>query len=175
MSPPGGFDADALLLGYCAGELTQEEQDSLFRAAAANQDLFDQLMDAEAVRHALTFPEERRRAAEVVNAWEQEQPGKEEVAMAPARSAPRLESQLPQNYAALENRAPHRTHARLTDLLCSALYTVATTLLLRISYSLLTAVGSSLLAPGAYWGGVTMGAAAASCCRSCIWCRQSNT
>jgi hypothetical protein len=50
-----------LLLGYCAGELTAGEERALFQAAAHNQDLFDQLMEAEAVRHALGFPEERQR------------------------------------------------------------------------------------------------------------------
>ena len=71
MSQPGGFDAEALLLGYSAGELTADEERALFEAAARDQDLFDQLMEAEAVRHALSFPEERQRAAAVLRAWEQ--------------------------------------------------------------------------------------------------------
>ena len=60
MSQPGGFDAEALLLGYSAGELTAEEERALFEAAARDQDLFDQLMEAETLRHALSVPEERR-------------------------------------------------------------------------------------------------------------------
>ena len=37
MSQPGGFDAEALLLGYCAGELTAEEERALLEAAAHDQ------------------------------------------------------------------------------------------------------------------------------------------
>jgi len=166
MSPSDRFDPDALLLGYSAGELTAEERDALFQAAAVNQDLFDQLMDAEAMRHALSFPEQRKRAGEVLNAWEFEHAGDEELA-APAglswqgikgKTVP-LQSRRPEpvNYAALENRAPYRTHARFTDLFRSVLTTVATTLLLRICYSLLTAIGASLLVPGAQLGGALIG------------------
>src|SRR5258708_15154866 len=74
MSQPGGFDAQTLLLGYSAGDLTAEEERALFEAAAHDQDLFDQLMEAEGVRHALSFPEERHRAAAVLQAWEQQSP-----------------------------------------------------------------------------------------------------
>ena len=74
MSQPGEFDTQALLLGYSAGELTAEEENALFEAAAHDQDLFDQLMEAETVRHALSFPEERRRADAVLRAWEQPGP-----------------------------------------------------------------------------------------------------
>jgi hypothetical protein len=158
VSPSDRFDPDALLLGYSAGELTAEERGALFQAAAANQELFDQLMDAEAMRHALSFPEQRKRAREVLNAWELEQTGEEELA-APSGTSTPLERRRPEpeNYAALENRAPHRTHARFTDLLRSALTTVATTLLLRICYSLLTAIGASLLVSGAQPGGAQIG------------------
>ena len=69
MSQPGGFNAEALLLGYSVGELTADEERTLFEAAAHNQDLFDQLMEAESVRHALGFPEERQRAGAVLRAW----------------------------------------------------------------------------------------------------------
>jgi hypothetical protein len=159
VSQSGGFDPEALLLGHSAGELTAEEQQALFRAAAANQDLFDQLMDAEAVRHALTFPEERRRAADVLNSWELERGGDEELS--PPSEQPPFPRQSrapePANYTALENRVPHRNRVRFTDLLRSVISTVATTLLLRICYSLLTAVGSSLLAPGAQLGGASLG------------------
>jgi hypothetical protein len=154
MSPSDRFDPDALLLGYSAGELTAEERRALFQAAAVDQDLFDQLMDAEAMRHALSFPEQRKRAGEVLNAWEFEQAGNEEPAAPSGISTfpPQSRQSEPADYAALGNHAPHRTHARFTDLLRSALSTVATTLLLRICYSLLTAVGASLLVPGAQPG-----------------------
>jgi hypothetical protein len=159
VSPMDRFDPDALLLGYSAGELTTEEQAALFQAAAVNQDLFDQLMDAEAIRHALSFPEQRKRAGEVLNAWEFEQAGNVELAATSGLSSIPLESHQPEsvNYAALENRLPHPTHARFADLLRSALTTVATTLLLRICYSLLTAIGASLLVPGVQLGGAQIG------------------
>src|SRR6185369_11835412 len=79
VNQPGGFDAEALLLGYSAGELTAPEERALFEAAAQDQDLFDQLMEAEAVRHALSFPEERHRAGAVLQAWEQQGPSAEAV------------------------------------------------------------------------------------------------
>lgn len=156
MNPSGGFDPDAALLAYSAGELSAEEREALFQAAAVDQDLFDQLMDAEAMRCALTFPEERRRAGEVLNAWQVERTGDEELAVA-SGFPPQSHRPEPATYAALENRPPHRTHARFTDFLHSALSTVATALLLRICYSLLTAVGSKLLAPGAQVGGAGIG------------------
>jgi hypothetical protein len=151
MSQLGGFDADALLLGYSAGELTAEEQAALFQAAAVDQDLFDQLMDAEGIRHTLTFSEQRQRAAEVLRAWELDRIDTKEPAAAADQGV------RPTSYAALDNRAPHRAHARLTDILRPALSTVATTLLLRICYSLLTAVGSSLLVTRAQPGGASGG------------------
>jgi hypothetical protein len=156
MNPSGGFDPDAALLAYSAGELTSEEREALYQAAAVDQDLFDQLMDAEAMRFALTFPEERRRASEVLNAWQVERAGDEELA-APSAFPPQSHRPEPATYAALDNRTPHRTHARFTDFLHSALSTVATALLLRICYSLLTAVGSKLLVPGAQVGGAGIG------------------
>src|SRR5580658_10363943 len=106
MTPPGGFDPDAALLAYSAGELTTEEREALFQAAAVDQDLFDQLMDAEAMRHALTFPEERRRAGEVLKTWQAGQAGGEDLA---AQSALPLELRRPEpaTYAALESRVPH--------------------------------------------------------------------
>ena len=58
-----GFDPEALLLSYCAGELTPGEERALFEAAAADQDLFNQLTEAERLRHG---PRQQRpsRAAE---------------------------------------------------------------------------------------------------------------
>ena len=155
MSQLGGFDADALLLGYSAGELTAEERAALFQAAAADQELYDQLMDAEGIRNALTFSEQRQRAAEVLSAWELDRIDTEELERPGGAAAD--QGVRPTSYAALDNRAPHRTHARLTDILRPALSTVATTLLLRICYSLLTAVGSSLLVTPAQPGGASGG------------------
>ena len=37
MNQSGGFDAEALLLGYSAGELTAPEERALFEAAAQDQ------------------------------------------------------------------------------------------------------------------------------------------
>src|SRR4051794_27676813 len=87
MSQPGGFDAEALLLAYCAGELTADEERSLFEAASRDQQLFDQLMEAESVRHALSFPEERGRAAAVLQAWEQHGSNVTEMPMPHGNSA----------------------------------------------------------------------------------------
>ena len=39
MNRSDGFDAEALLLGYSAGELTATEERALFEAAARDQDL----------------------------------------------------------------------------------------------------------------------------------------
>src|ERR1700722_3860178 len=107
MSQLGGFNADALLLGYSAGELTAEEQAALFQAAAVDQDLFDQLMDAEGIRNALTFSEQRQRAAEVVRAWELDRIDPEELER-PTGGSAADQGVRPTSYAALDNRAPHR-------------------------------------------------------------------
>src|SRR5690242_8760476 len=72
MRQPDGLDPEALLRGYTAGELSPSEERALFEAAAADQDLFDQLTEAEGLRHALSFPEERQRASAVLQAWKQQ-------------------------------------------------------------------------------------------------------
>ena len=74
MSQPPNFDARSLLLAFSAGELSAAEERTLFEAAAQDQDLFDQLMEAESLRHALSFPGERQRATAVLQAWEQQAP-----------------------------------------------------------------------------------------------------
>ncbi len=140
MSQPGGFEA--LLLGYSAGELTADEENALFEAAAHDQDLFDQLMEAETVRHALSFPEERRRARAVLQAWEQPGPRAEDVEPLPI-GQPALSA----SHAHLENGSPHRARALSMDLLRSIVSTVATTLSLRLCYAVITAVGASLALP----------------------------
>jgi hypothetical protein len=142
MNQPGGFDAQALLLGYSTGELTPEEVNALFEAAAHDQDLFDQLMEAETVRHALSFPEERRRAGAVLRAWEQ--PGSRDGNMGPV---PVRQPAVAAPYAHLGNGPPHRPRALSMDLLRSVVSTVATTFSLRLCYAVITAIGSSLALP----------------------------
>ena len=123
------FDGQALLLAFTAGELSPEQELALFEAAAVDQDLFDQVMEAERVRHALSFPEERRRAAAVLQAWEQDS--------VPAGGTPYL---VP---SASVRRAP--SAGAWTGLLHSVVSTVTTTLLLRLSYAVIAAVGSTLV------------------------------
>jgi hypothetical protein len=155
MSQPGGFDAEALLLGYSAGELTAAEERTLFEAAAHDQDLFDQLMEAEAVRHALSFPEERERAGAVMRAWEQQSPRAEGMEPLPfSRPAPstpavlRQWSRVPETESAhLGTGLPHRTRALWMDLVRPVISTVTTTLTLRLCYAVLTVIGSSLVLP----------------------------
>jgi len=137
MSQAENFDSDALLLGYSAGELTAAEERMLFEAAVADQELFDLLMDADALRHALGVPEERQRARAVLAAWGGQHPA---GAMDEARAEV--------SYAALHRRTPPRPHAPSLwkDLGRSVISTVATTLALRICYAFITAVGSSFVA-----------------------------
>lgn len=125
-----GFDPEALLLGYSTGELTAAEESVLFEAAAADQKLFDRLMEAEAVRQALSIPEERRRAGEVLDAWEQE--SREMPTPACAAAGTRLRS---------------RPAAWWTDLLRSIISTAATAVSLRLCYAAITVIGSALVLP----------------------------
>lgn len=135
MSRPDQFDKDALLLGHTAGELTPQQQQTLLEAAAADQDLFDQLMDADGLREALAIPEQRLRAAAVLNAWELHQPA--EVHSEPAP------------HAALAPRPRDRRPTLAGDVLRSVISTIATTIALRLSYMLLTAAGATFVpAPG---------------------------
>jgi len=136
MSQPEGFDRDALLLGHTAGELTPDQRRALFERAAADQDLFDELMDADALREALADPAERRRAAAVLNAWERRE------------SAPAEPETVP--LAALDRLPRHRRPALASDVLRSVISTLATTVALRLGYALLTAIGATFVAaPGA--------------------------
>ena len=135
MSRPGNFDARSLLLAFSAGELSAAEERALFEAAAQDQDLFDQLMEAESLRHALSFPGERQRAAAVLQAWEQQAPFIPPVGTAGSRAS---------TYAQLTQ---HRGRGLWTDLLRSVIYSVATTLSLRLCYAAITAIGSSLVLP----------------------------
>ena len=126
------LDREMLLLGFAAGELSAEEERALLEAAAVDQDLFDQLMEADAMRQALSEPEERRRAADVLHAWQSREPVEPH----------------PVPVAALR-RQPHQQG----PVLRSILSTVATTLVLRLCYAGLTAVGSALVAPQMQSGG----------------------
>lgn len=129
MSQP--FDSQALLLAFTAGELSREQELALFEAAAVDQNLFDQLMEAERLRHALGFPEERRRALSVLQAWDEEPAPAGLPYLVPAAAARRV--------------PPGRGSGSWTGLLHSVISTVATALLLRLSYSLIAAVGSTLV------------------------------
>jgi hypothetical protein len=149
VNQPGGFDAEALLLGYSAGELTASEERALFEAAAHDQDLFDQLMEAEAVRHALSFPEERHRAGAVLRAWEQQGPSSADAGPLVLRQwtrVPEMES------ARLGTGSYHRTRTLWMDLLRPVVSTVTTTLILRLCYAVLTLIGSSFVLPHAQTG-----------------------
>ena len=134
MSRSGEFDTKSLLLAFSAGELSPEEERTLFEAAARDQDLFDQLMEAESLRHALSFPEERQRAAAVLRAWQQQAPS-----VAPAGT--------PDSRAAVFAHLRRPRGGLWTDLLRSVISTVATALALRLCYAVITAIGSSLVLP----------------------------
>ena len=132
MIRPDDFDADALLLGHTAGELTAEQEQTLCEAAAADQELFDQLMEADALRAALAVPEQRHRAAAVLGAWEQHQ-----TAEAGVESTP---------HAALTALPRDRRPTLMADVFRSVVSTVATTVALRLSYMLLAAAGATFVA-----------------------------
>jgi hypothetical protein len=153
MSQPGGFNAEALLLGYSAGELTADEERVLLEAAAHNQDLFDQLMEAEAVRHSLSFPDERQRAGAVLRAWEQPGPPNERLTPSIPRVIPPwtpIPATAPSTH--LGDGSAHRARGLSMDLLRSVISTVATALTLRLCYALITVVGGSVVMPQAQPG-----------------------
>jgi len=133
MIRPDNFDADALLLGHTAGELSTEQERTLCEAAAADQELFDQLTDADALRATLAIPEQRHRAAAVLEAWAQHQVAEPDVA-----------SISP--HAALTPLPRHRPATMMTDVLRSVVSTVATTVALRLCYLLLAAAGATFVA-----------------------------
>ncbi len=136
MSRPEEFDRDTLLLGHTAGELTAEQQRTLYQAAAADQGLFDQLMEADAIREALADPEERRRASHVLSAWD-----RSPAAPAGTESEP---------MAALTRIPRPRRTGLAADIARSVLSTLATTVALRLGYMLLAAAGATFVAvPGA--------------------------
>ena len=140
MSRPERFDSDALLLAFTVGELSPEQERALFEAAATDQDLFDQLMEAERVRHALSFPEERRRAAAVLRAWDEAAIDRETAGM----PVPLVQPAARRVVRAPVRATPHASGS-WSGLVHSAVSTVTTTLLLRLSYALIAAIGSSLV------------------------------
>ena len=136
MSRPEDLDRDALLLGHTAGELTAEQERALLEAAGADQELFDQLMEADALRAALAVPEERRRAAAVLNSWERQ----------PSDAEP---APVSERVAALTRRPAARRSTLASDVLRSVLSTLATTIALRLGYTVLAAAGATFAAAGA--------------------------
>jgi hypothetical protein len=142
MNGPERFDGESLLLAYTTGELTPEQERALLEAAAHDQDLFDQIMESEGLRAVLESPEQRRRAAAVLSAWEE---GPVTASMAP-ESNPR---------AALTAPQPSRRRPTLAgDLFRSVISTVATTVALRFCYLLLAAAGATFVSgPGAATSG----------------------
>lgn len=134
MNRPDSFDREALLLGHTAGELTAEQARALHEAAAGDQELFDQLMEADALREALAAPEQRHRAAAVLSAWDRETGSADAV---------------PE--AALAPRARRGRPRLAADVLRSVASTIATTVALRLCYTLLAAAGATFVvaAPGA--------------------------
>src|SRR5262245_44023062 len=60
--------ATGLLLRYCSEQLTLDEERDLFLLASADQDAFNQLMEAEALRDALSSEENRNRLRNILEA-----------------------------------------------------------------------------------------------------------
>jgi hypothetical protein len=73
MSEPIDDPAD-LLLDYCTGGLPAEDERALLASAATNQDIFNQLMEAEVLRDAFSSAEERNRLKAALQAWEASDP-----------------------------------------------------------------------------------------------------
>ncbi|HTS29053.1 MAG TPA: hypothetical protein VMH81_24445 [Bryobacteraceae bacterium] len=145
MSEPR-FDGDALLLGYASGELTAEDERRLFEAAAHDQDLFDQLMEAEAVRHGLSFPDERQRAAAVLEAWDE--PAIRDTGPVPPAAHGEAPVPVLRRWTRMPEPPP-RSRNWFSDLSRTVISTVATALALRLCYAVITALGSSLVTPQA--------------------------
>ena len=151
MKRADGFDPELLLLGYSVGELSPEEERGLFEAAARDQALFDQLAEADRIRHALSVPEERERARHVLDAWELQQQKAGDAGFPipelppPIMMPPRPSVEMPRlRHTGTE---PEATVHVWKDVLRSVISTVATALLLRLGYAVITAIGSSFTAP----------------------------
>ena len=140
MSRPADLDRDGLLLGHAGGDLSAAQEHALLEAAAVDQDLFDQLMDADAIRSALAEPQERARASAVLRAWEEHAPQLQPETASESQRAP---------VAALTRVASPRRRSLAAEILRSAFSTLATTVALRLGYVLLAAAGATFVAaPG---------------------------
>lgn len=126
MEHPDDRDFPSLLVDYSCGRLTAEEERALFEAASANQALFNDLMEAEALRNAFSSPEERDRAREILRVWDQS---------AHADTVP-LEV-----HAAAGNTRPQPLWATL---LRPAISSFATALAGSLSYAVIKNIGTSL-------------------------------
>ena len=60
---------DRLLAHYATGGLTEVEKKALFTAALTDQNLFDRLMDEEALREAIELPGARQRLRPRGRCW----------------------------------------------------------------------------------------------------------
>ncbi|HLY18263.1 MAG TPA: hypothetical protein VKR61_13615 [Bryobacteraceae bacterium] len=143
MSELDEWDPEALLLDYSAGKISPAQERVLFAAAAADQDLFDQLMEAEALRNALNFPGERQRASAVLQAWD----------LRNASIPPPIPE--PVAYARLRGGSQRHPPALWADLLRSVISTVATALVLRLCYAGIMVMGSALVNPPVQPGGAS--------------------
>jgi hypothetical protein len=144
MSRPQDLDSDALLLGHATGELSAVQESALLEAAADDQDLFDQLMDADAMRSALADPQVRGRVSAVLRAWEEHAP-QVQTEPEPERAP----------VAALTRVAGPPRPSLAREILRSALTTLATTIALRLGYVVLAAAGATFVT-----GSITPGAPA---------------
>jgi hypothetical protein len=110
------------------------------------------------LRHALSFPEERRRASDILKAWDGQAIRGERMEAFPAGqpgasilSVLRPRRRIPETapHALLRSGLRHSSPAWWTDLLHSIVSTVTTTLSLRLCYAAITAIGSALVIPQA--------------------------
>jgi len=127
MARPDDRDPAALIPGYAAGQLTAEEERALFEAASRDQELFNELMEAEALREGFSSAEERRRASEILRAWDRSAPAEE----TPAAAAVPYHGQEP----------------LWATLLRPAISSFATALAGSVAYAVIKNIGSSLGVP----------------------------
>lgn len=84
-------DITTLLLGFCIGKLSPEQERALLRRAANDQDIFNRLMEIDALRDALSSPSQRQRLLSALQTLPA-QPEGEEQGSDTASSADRRES-----------------------------------------------------------------------------------
>jgi hypothetical protein len=83
---------DRLLAEYATGGLSEEERKALFAAALQDQELFDQLMEEEALREAIELPGARNR---LIDALQEEEVPVAPMQRMPAAAAPSRLSKSP--------------------------------------------------------------------------------